>query len=131
MRKLFAIVAACLMSMGANAACGDNYDELYTNLPFEMNKVTRPQFPDNEVNLRDFGAVGDGSSLCTDAFSFSTTAFFLSRFACSSLRAPALAALRASKKWLHAARKSFHNWSPYFFGTIPIVFHSFCRAISP
>ena len=68
MRKLFAIVAACLMSMGANAACGDNYDELYTNLPFEMNKVTRPQFPDNEVNLRDFGAVGDGSSLCTDAF---------------------------------------------------------------
>ena len=67
MRKLFAIVAACLMSMGANAACGDNYDELYTNLPFEMNKVTRPQFPDNEVNLRDFGAVGDGSSLCTDA----------------------------------------------------------------
>ena len=63
MRKLFAIVAACLMSMGANAACGDNYDELYTNLPFEMNKVTRPQFPDNEVNLRDFGAVGDGSSL--------------------------------------------------------------------
>ena len=68
MRKLFAIVAACLMSMGANAACGDNYDELYTNLPFEMNKVTRPQFPNNEVNLRDFGAVGDGSSLCTDAF---------------------------------------------------------------
>lgn len=68
MRKLFAIVAACLMSMGTNAACGDNYDELYTNLPFEMNKVTRPQFPDNEVNLRDFGAVGDGSSLCTDAF---------------------------------------------------------------
>ena len=44
MRKLFAIVAACLMSMGANAACGDNYDELYTNLPFEMNKVTRHNF---------------------------------------------------------------------------------------
>lgn len=69
MRKLFAIVAACLMSIGAEAACGNNnYDALYDGLPFEMSKVTRPQFPANEVNLRDFGAVGDGSSLCTEAF---------------------------------------------------------------
>lgn len=33
-----------------------------------MEKVTRPQFPANEVNLKDFGAIGDGSSLCTTAF---------------------------------------------------------------
>src|SRR5574344_1022836 len=62
--------------------------------------------------------------------SFSIIVRFLARFSCSSLRWPALAALRASKKWLHASRNCFHSVSPSFFGTIPIVFHSFCNAIS-
>lgn len=68
MKKLFAIVIGCLLSLSTQAACGDNYDELYKGLPFEMTKVTRPTFPDNSVNIKDFGAVGDGSSLCTEAF---------------------------------------------------------------
>ena len=68
MKKLFFFVCACLMALGSNADEINNYDALYENLPFKMEKVTRPQFPNNEVNLKDFGAVGDGSTLCTDAF---------------------------------------------------------------
>ena len=69
MKKLFSLVCTCLLAMSMQAAETDKYDALYENLPFQMEKVTRPQFPDNEVNLKDFGAVGDGSTLCTDAFS--------------------------------------------------------------
>lgn len=69
MKKLFCIVCACLMALGSQAADTDKYDALYQNLPFQMEKVTRPQFPSNEVNLKDFGAIGDGSTLCTEAFS--------------------------------------------------------------
>ena len=69
MKKLFSLVCTCLLAMSMQAAETDKYDALYENLPFQMEKVTRPQFPDNEVNLKDFGAVGDGSTLCTEAFS--------------------------------------------------------------
>ena len=69
MKKLFSLVCTCLLAMSMQAAETDKYDALYENLPFQMEKVTRPQFPANEVNLKDFGAVGDGSTLCTDAFS--------------------------------------------------------------
>lgn len=44
------------------------YEYLYKDLPFEMPRVKAPVFPDNEVNLKDFGAVGDGMHLCTEAF---------------------------------------------------------------
>lgn len=37
--------------------------------PFQMPQVKTPVIPDNEVYLTDFGAVGDGMTICTDAFS--------------------------------------------------------------
>jgi polygalacturonase len=33
-----------------------------------MPELKAPVIPDRKVNLKDFGAVGDGSTLCTDAF---------------------------------------------------------------
>ena len=68
MKKLFVFVCACLLALSANAAGNGKYSILYEGLPFEMEQVTAPVFPANEVNLKDFGAKGDGSSLCTDAF---------------------------------------------------------------
>ncbi len=44
------------------------YAYLYDNLKFEMEKIQRPTFPNNKVNLRDFGAVSDGETLNTQAF---------------------------------------------------------------
>lgn len=58
-----------LLTLGAKAADADKYSRLYDNLPFKMEQVKAPVFPDNEVNLKDFGAKGDGSTLCTEAFS--------------------------------------------------------------
>lgn len=59
------LVVAC----AAIAVYADNPYKQYTqNLPFKMAEVSDPVFPNNEVNLTDFGAVGNGSKLCTEAF---------------------------------------------------------------
>ena len=44
------------------------YAYLYDNLKFDMEKVQRPTFPNNKVNLNDFGAISDGETLNTEAF---------------------------------------------------------------
>jgi len=66
--KLFltlALAATCLTTQAA----GNNPYSIYTaNLPFAMPEVTAPTFPNRLVNLRDFGAVGNGTQLCTEAF---------------------------------------------------------------
>ncbi|MBE6340473.1 MAG: glycoside hydrolase family 28 protein [Bacteroidales bacterium] len=36
--------------------------------PFDMPQVSRPTIPETRVNITHYGAVGDGSSLCTEAF---------------------------------------------------------------
>jgi polygalacturonase len=38
---------------------------LYKDLPFKMEKIVRPSFPNNKVNIVDFGAVADGVTLNT------------------------------------------------------------------
>ena len=40
---------------------------IYKDLPFEMPQVARPSFPDYRVDIRDFGAVSDGKTRCTEA----------------------------------------------------------------
>lgn len=51
-------------------SCSSNYefDYLYDDLPFEMEKVQRPMIPAREVSVADFGGVGDGVFLNTQAF---------------------------------------------------------------
>ncbi len=42
--------------------------DIYANLPFEMERVARPQIPDRSVCISQFGGVGDGIALNTEAF---------------------------------------------------------------
>ena len=44
------------------------YREVYKNLPFDMPQINAPTFPERNVTLTDFGAVGNGTHLCTEAF---------------------------------------------------------------
>jgi polygalacturonase len=44
-------------------------NDIYEGIEFEMPKVVEPVFPDNSVSITDFGAVGDGQTLNSEAFS--------------------------------------------------------------
>ena len=65
--KIFPIFA--LLSLAALTACNDyEFEAYYRDLPFSMERVSRPSIPAQRVCLTDFGAVGDGITLNTDAF---------------------------------------------------------------
>lgn len=69
MKNRTALLALALTLFATIQAANDNPYSTYTaKLPFKMDEICRPKIPDNQVNLKDFGAKGDGSSLCTDAF---------------------------------------------------------------
>ncbi|MBR5820109.1 MAG: glycoside hydrolase family 28 protein, partial [Alistipes sp.] len=64
-KKTLLILAAAAMSA---CCCGEaGKTDVYANLPFEMPKVQRPVIPAREASIVDFGAVGDGMTLNTEA----------------------------------------------------------------
>jgi polygalacturonase len=46
----------------------NNYEKYYTNLPTDVKQVSTFSIPKNQVNIIECGAVGDGVTLCTEAF---------------------------------------------------------------
>ena len=80
MAKMFASKTKCLLgglSLLLLASCapqnnkdsGYRFEYLYRDLPFEMPKIDVPIFPNNQVSITDFNAVGDGITINTKAFS--------------------------------------------------------------
>jgi hypothetical protein len=67
LRKLF-ILALTSIAIAIQAGNNNPYSIYTANLPFAMPEVTVPQIPNNLVKLSDFGAKGDGTALCTEAF---------------------------------------------------------------
>lgn len=67
--RLFRTAALSIMCAGL-LSCGSDYEfaYLYEDLPFEMGKVQRPEIPAREVSIADYGGVGDGVTLNTEAF---------------------------------------------------------------
>lgn len=70
-KKLRLLVASGLSLFFAGQACAQGNAPInpgiYNNLPFDMPQVEQPSFADNAVNIRDFGAVSDGTTLNTKA----------------------------------------------------------------
>lgn len=66
MKKVLSLCVAFMLAL--NFAQASDYDTYYQNLPVEMPKATAPVIPANTVNLKDFGGVGDGVTLNTEAF---------------------------------------------------------------
>ena len=67
MKRVYScLLSVMLLSAGLVSAAG--YEQYYTNLPFEMEQVEAVVIPDYTVTLTEFGAVGDGETLCTEAF---------------------------------------------------------------
>ncbi len=62
---------ALALILGASLlSCSSDYEfaYLYKDLPFEMEKVERPQIPAREISVADYGGVGDGVTLNSEAF---------------------------------------------------------------
>ena len=54
--------------LSISMAYADGYDSFYKNLPVNLPVVSAPVIPDNSVNIKDFGGVGDGQTINTQAF---------------------------------------------------------------
>lgn len=67
-KQLCVIAAVCLWIFSSCQSTGYKYEAIYRNLPFDMPRVEAPEFPDRTVNLKEFNAVGNGETLCTEAF---------------------------------------------------------------
>lgn len=61
-------IIALLLSAFSLTATADDYADYYANMPIEIQKATPPSIPDNTVTLTDYGAVGNGIALNTEAF---------------------------------------------------------------
>lgn len=59
-------IAAMLLS--ALTAMAQDYSKYYTDLPVQIKQVEAVKVPDTRVLLVDFGGVGDGATLNTEAF---------------------------------------------------------------
>ena len=66
MNKTITTLLLGLLSLSATAQ--DQYAKYTQGLPFQMAEVKAPVIPNAKVTLTDFGAVGNGEVLCTDAF---------------------------------------------------------------
>ena len=68
MKKVFSLVSVLTLSVASVFSQVKSYDYLYKDLPFDMPVLSVPVFPANEVSVADFGGVGDGTVLNTEAF---------------------------------------------------------------
>ena len=62
------LILTTLTIISIFSAKAENYSKHYQNLPVELKQVVSFDIPDNTVSIADFGGVGDGVALNTEAF---------------------------------------------------------------
>lgn len=62
------LILTALTIMSIISAKAEDYSKHYQNLPVELKQVVSFDIPDNTVSITDFGGVGDGVALNTEAF---------------------------------------------------------------
>lgn len=67
-KRLLVVAALWLMAGCQTSSSIQSQDALYENLPFAMERVPRPEIPNRTASVVDFGGVGDGVTLNTEAF---------------------------------------------------------------
>lgn len=71
-KKYFLLSASCIFPLicscktDAPPVQKANEASIYQDLPFKMDQVKRPSFPDYSVNIIEFGAKNDGKTLNTE-----------------------------------------------------------------
>lgn len=71
-RELYPFLTSLLISLlffGSSDAQTKNSKWYVANAPFEMPQVKVPAFPGRSFSITDYGAIGDGQTLNTEAFS--------------------------------------------------------------
>lgn len=66
MKRPFSLLI--LLLMAAMNVCAEDYGSYYRNMPVSMPVSVTPTIPDYTVSINDFGGVGDGITLNTEAF---------------------------------------------------------------
>ncbi len=62
------LILTALTIVSILSAKADDYSKHYQNLPVELKQAVSFDIPDNTVSIADFGGVGDGVALNTEAF---------------------------------------------------------------
>ena len=71
LKSIFSIVLTFILIIGCSSDMKQKeypYEYLYSDLMFEMEKIVPPVFPNNKLNIKDFGAISDGETLNTQVF---------------------------------------------------------------
>ena len=68
MKARLTLLSILALAVACKGTQTDEFAALYEGLPFDMPRVELPSIPDRSVVLTDFGGVGDGVALNTDAF---------------------------------------------------------------
>ncbi|MFA7420830.1 MAG: glycoside hydrolase family 28 protein [Melioribacteraceae bacterium] len=69
MKKVFVLILLLLVCCNHSSAQGKNdFAKYFKNLPFKMLTLTIPKLPTKVYNIKQFGAVGDGMTVNTEAF---------------------------------------------------------------
>ena len=68
MKARFFLLPVLALAVACQGNQKDEFAALYEGLPFDMPRVELPSIPNRSVVLTDFGGIGDGVTLNTDAF---------------------------------------------------------------